>query len=121
MSSWRKPGPVRCGLFVLLGERCHLSCPRAFEVMGLGLRHDLVCARATSKRVLMPSARSLTRSAPTPVQATFITSSLLTVETAGRGFTDLTGEVAKFIAEAGVLDGALTLFIRHTSASLTIQ
>ncbi len=69
----------------------------------------------------MPSARSLTRSAPTPVQATFITSSLLTVETAGRGFTDLTGEVAKFIAETGVLDGALTLFIRHTSASLTIQ
>ncbi|SPP91963.1 secondary thiamine-phosphate synthase enzyme YjbQ [Bradyrhizobium vignae] len=35
--------------------------------------------------------------------------------------TDLTSEAAKFIAEANARDGALTLFIRHTSASLTIQ
>jgi secondary thiamine-phosphate synthase enzyme len=69
----------------------------------------------------MTSAKSITRSAPSSVQATTIASSLLTVQTPGRGFTDLTGEAAKFVAEAGARDGALTLFIRHTSASLTIQ
>lgn len=69
----------------------------------------------------MTSAKSVTRSAPSSVQATTIVSSLLTVQTSGRGFTDLTSEVAKFVAEAHARDGALTLFIRHTSASLTIQ
>ena len=69
----------------------------------------------------MTSARSLTRSAPSTVQATIISSSLLTVQTSGRGFTDLTAEVGKFIRDVHARDGALTLFIRHTSASLTIQ
>jgi len=48
-------------------------------------------------------------------------SSLLTVETSGRGFTDLTAEIAKFVKDAGANEGAVTLFIRHTSASLSIQ
>jgi len=39
----------------------------------------------------------------------------------GAGFTDLTAEVAKFVHEAGAREGGVTLFIRHTSASLTIQ
>ncbi len=39
----------------------------------------------------------------------------------GPRLPDLTSEAAKFIAEANARDGALTLFIRHTSASLTIQ
>ncbi|MBB4372628.1 secondary thiamine-phosphate synthase enzyme [Bradyrhizobium sp. cir1] len=69
----------------------------------------------------MTSAKSVTRSAPTTVQATTISSSLLTVQTPGSGFTDLTSEAAKFVAEVRARDGALTLFIRHTSASLTIQ
>ncbi|MCK1386129.1 secondary thiamine-phosphate synthase enzyme YjbQ [Bradyrhizobium sp. 21] len=69
----------------------------------------------------MTSGKSITRSAPSSVRATTIASSLLTVQTQGRGFTDLTSEAAKFVAEAGARDGALTLFIRHTSASLTIQ
>ncbi|WP_426611930.1 secondary thiamine-phosphate synthase enzyme YjbQ [Bradyrhizobium sp. McL0616] len=69
----------------------------------------------------MTSTRSLTRSAPSTVHATTISSSLLTVQTPGRGFTDLTAEVAKFIRDVHARDGALTLFIRHTSASLTIQ
>ena len=69
----------------------------------------------------MTPARSVTRSAPSSVQATTVTSSLLTVQTPGRSFTDLTSEAAKFIAEAHARDGALTLFVRHTSASLTIQ
>ncbi|MGY3236353.1 MULTISPECIES: secondary thiamine-phosphate synthase enzyme YjbQ [unclassified Bradyrhizobium] len=69
----------------------------------------------------MTSAKSITRSAPSSVQATTIVSSQLAVQTKGRGFTDLTSELVKFIAEARARDGALTLFIRHTSASLTIQ
>lgn len=69
----------------------------------------------------MTAARSVTCSAPSSVQATTIASSLLTVQTSGRGFTDLTAEATKFINEAHARDGALTLFIRHTSASLTIQ
>ncbi|MDA9432691.1 secondary thiamine-phosphate synthase enzyme YjbQ [Bradyrhizobium sp. CCBAU 51627] len=69
----------------------------------------------------MITSKSITRSAPSSVQANTIVSSLLTVQTQGRGFTDLTSEAAKFVAEARARDGALTLFIRHTSASLTIQ
>jgi len=69
----------------------------------------------------MTSAKSITRSAPSSVQAATIASSLLTVQTPGRGFTDLTSEAAKFTNEVHARDGALTLFIRHTSASLTIQ
>ena len=64
---------------------------------------------------------SLSRSAPSTVHANTITSSLLSVETRGAGFTDITREVAKFLREAGAREGAVTLFIRHTSASLTIQ
>ncbi len=43
------------------------------------------------------------------------------MQTSGRGFVDLTAEVAKFVRDAGALEGAVMLFIRHTSASLTIQ
>jgi secondary thiamine-phosphate synthase enzyme len=69
----------------------------------------------------MTSPKSLSRSPPSVVSATTIVSSLLTVQTSGRGFTDLTVEVVKFTRDAGAKEGAVTLFIRHTSASLTIQ
>src|SRR6185312_16023394 len=38
-----------------------------------------------------------------------------------RGFLDLTDEAAAFVRQAKAKEGALTLFIRHTSASLTIM
>ena len=69
----------------------------------------------------MPSPKSLSRSLPSAVSATTIVSSLLTVQTPGAGFVDLTAEIAKFARDAGAREGAVTLFIRHTSASLTIQ
>ena len=69
----------------------------------------------------MTSSRSISRTAPSTVSATTIVSSLLTVQTSGPGFTDLTSEIAKFVNEARAREGAVTLFIRHTSASLTIQ
>ena len=62
-----------------------------------------------------------TRSAHSVVTATNVVSSRLTVQTSGAGFSDITGEVAKFLREARAGEGAVTLFIRHTSASLTIQ
>jgi secondary thiamine-phosphate synthase enzyme len=63
----------------------------------------------------------LSRTAPSTVAGGAIVSSLLTVQTLGAGFVDLTREVAKFVNEASAKEGAVTLFIRHTSASLTIQ
>jgi secondary thiamine-phosphate synthase enzyme len=69
----------------------------------------------------MTVSTSLSRGTPSVVSSPSIVSSLLTVQTRGTGFVDLTAEVVKFIGEAGAREGALTLFIRHTSASLTIQ
>jgi len=69
----------------------------------------------------MPAPISFSRSAPSTISASTIVSSLLTVQTSGAGFTDLTAEVAEFVREAHAREGAVTLFIRHTSASLTIQ
>jgi len=63
----------------------------------------------------------LSRTSPSAVSADIIVSSLLTVQTSGTSFTDLTSEVAGFIADAGAVEGTAILFIRHTSASLTIQ
>jgi secondary thiamine-phosphate synthase enzyme len=45
----------------------------------------------------------------------------LEVETHGPGFTDLTQQAAAWLGSIGARDGLLTLFVRHTSASLTIQ
>lgn len=69
----------------------------------------------------MTSLKSFSRSARSTVDANTISTSLLTVQTSGRGFVDLTAEIAKFVKDAGAREGAVTLFIRHTSASLTIQ
>jgi len=45
----------------------------------------------------------------------------LTVETGGEGFTDITRDVVQFVERSGARDGALFVYLRHTSASLTIQ
>ena len=50
-----------------------------------------------------------------------VASAMLVAETRGTGLTDITPEVAAFLQEAGAGDGVLLAFIRHTSASLTIQ
>ncbi|MCJ2069776.1 secondary thiamine-phosphate synthase enzyme YjbQ [Methylobacterium sp. J-030] len=48
-------------------------------------------------------------------------SARLTIATAGQGFTDFTDAVAAFVRDSGLRDGLVTVFCRHTSASLTIQ
>jgi len=47
--------------------------------------------------------------------------SILSVETHGTGFVDITREVDRVVAEAGIRAGLLTALIRHTSAGLVIQ
>lgn len=61
----------------------------------------------------------LSPSRETPVTRRF--STVLSVDTPGRGFTDLTEVVRRFVAEISARDGEVSLFCRHTSASLTIQ
>jgi secondary thiamine-phosphate synthase enzyme len=68
----------------------------------------------------MSSTKS-SRSVPSAITVNTIVSSMLTVQTLGAGFVDLTAEVGKFVREIRAREGAVTLFIRHTSASLTIQ
>ena len=60
-------------------------------------------------------------SAITSVAPELIATATLSVETEGQGFTEITREARRFVAEAGAQSGALHLFIRHTSASLVIQ
>jgi secondary thiamine-phosphate synthase enzyme len=69
----------------------------------------------------MPPPKSASRTPPSIVTTATIVSSRLAVQTPGRSFLDLTAEVAGFVRDAGAIEGAVTLFIRHTSASLTIQ
>jgi len=66
-------------------------------------------------------SKSISRSALSTASANSIVTSRMTVQTSGTGFVDLTTEVAKFVRDAGAREGAVTLFIRDTSASLTIQ
>ena len=50
-----------------------------------------------------------------------IATATLSVETSGRGFTEITREAARFIVQIKAKHGALFIFMRHTSASLVIQ
>jgi secondary thiamine-phosphate synthase enzyme len=70
---------------------------------------------------IIVTAPTVFRTSPSAVSTSSIVTSLLTVQTKGAGFVDLTAEVAKFVRDVRAKEGAVTLFIRHTSASLTIQ
>ena len=45
----------------------------------------------------------------------------LTIQTDGQGLYDVTARVQAWLAEQGIREGLLTLFLHHTSASLLIQ
>ena len=47
--------------------------------------------------------------------------STLTIQTPGRGLHEITAQVRACVAGSGIANGLLTLFVRHTSASLLIQ
>ncbi len=63
----------------------------------------------------------INRSEPRETRITRRVSATFEVATTGAGFTELTGAVADFLKEIKAGDGEVTLFCRHTSASLTIQ
>ena len=50
-----------------------------------------------------------------------ISTATLRVETHGAGFNEITADARAFVGECGAQDGVLLVFLRHTSASLTIQ
>lgn len=55
------------------------------------------------------------------VKPQIIATAELPVETRGAGLTEITRAAASFIADIRAADGALFLYLRHTSASLLIQ
>ena len=46
---------------------------------------------------------------------------MLTIATRGTGLVEVTAPVRRWVAEQGMVTGLLTVFCRHTSASLTVQ
>lgn len=45
----------------------------------------------------------------------------ISIATPGRGLHEITGEIVRWVGAQGMREGLLTVFCRHTSASLTIQ
>jgi secondary thiamine-phosphate synthase enzyme len=64
---------------------------------------------------------SATLSPAISVATEVVATATLALETPGQGFTDITSDAARFIREAEAKEGALFIFMRHTSASLVIQ
>lgn len=46
---------------------------------------------------------------------------VLEIDTPGRGFVEVTATIVRWVGEQGMTTGLLTVFCRHTSASLLIQ
>jgi secondary thiamine-phosphate synthase enzyme len=60
-------------------------------------------------------------SAHTRSVADVIVTATLSIDTSGEGLIEITREAVRFLAEAEAGTGALFVYMRHTSASLTIQ
>jgi secondary thiamine-phosphate synthase enzyme len=60
-------------------------------------------------------------SAIVSVAPQLVATAILTVETPGEGFTEITADAGRFLTKTGAGEGALFLYLRHTSASLVIQ
>jgi secondary thiamine-phosphate synthase enzyme len=50
-----------------------------------------------------------------------IATAVLTVETSGEGFFEISRDAAAFLKNIGARDGTLLAYLKHTSASLVIQ
>jgi len=50
-----------------------------------------------------------------------IASAVLTVATSGEGFFEITRDVVRFLEKIKARDGAVLIYLKHTSASLVIQ
>jgi secondary thiamine-phosphate synthase enzyme len=70
----------------------------------------------------MPVSAAASRLTPiSSVAPQLIVTAELSVATGGEDLIDITRETARFIAESEAGDGALFIYLRHTSASLLIQ
>jgi secondary thiamine-phosphate synthase enzyme len=54
-------------------------------------------------------------------KADTVATARLTVPTSDEGFVEITAEVKHFLKQIGARDGAVLIYLRHTSASLVIQ
>ena len=50
-----------------------------------------------------------------------VASTIITVHTTGQGLFEITGNIQAWVRDSRIREGLLTVFCRHTSASLTIQ
>jgi secondary thiamine-phosphate synthase enzyme len=55
------------------------------------------------------------------LNAGFVATAALAVDTRPRGFVEITREVQRFIREIAAEEGVVLVYLRHTSASLVIQ
>jgi secondary thiamine-phosphate synthase enzyme len=55
----------------------------------------------------------------TPIET--VATAILTVDTSGEGFFEITRDAEAFLRSAKACDGALLFYLKHTSASLVIQ
>lgn len=74
----------------------------------------MICCARVDRRV--HSLSTISRAVPQ-----LIASATLEVRTAGPGLIEITADAAEFLRNCGAGDGALLVFLRHTSASLTVQ
>jgi len=65
--------------------------------------------------MMEPQRRAATAAAITQASGEIV------IATAGPGFVDATSALSRWLGEIGAREGLLTVFIRHTSASLVIQ
>ena len=77
---------------------------------------ELMFVRSGEAAVTAPLSAIDQRSRPM-----IVATATLAVETGGQGFTDITRDVARLRRRGRAKDGALLIFMRHTSASLVIQ
>lgn len=71
------------------------------------------------QRTPVPATRAVRGPAQTRIPSPVTTE--LTIAIPGQGLHEFTRDVARVVAESGIDDGLCTLFVRHTSCSLTIQ
>jgi thiamine phosphate synthase YjbQ (UPF0047 family) len=57
-------------------------------------------------------------SAATIIPVQVVATAMLSIDTKGEGFTELTHDAERFVTRSEAGEGALFLFLRHTSASL---
>lgn len=68
---------------------------------------------------MRPAVTALSSIRSVPVEQ--IATAVLSVDTTGEGFFEITREAGRFLEKINARDGALLLYLRHTSASLVIQ